>query len=69
MGNYLAGTVSINKNYGWWSENCLIKLLAVDCSIIWFSLQNKLSINVPFRSENLVGNVILGKKLNPVKVS
>ena len=68
-GIFFAGTVSINKKYGWWSENCLIKIPAVDWSIIWLSLQNKLSINVPFRSENLVGNVILGKKLNPVKVS
>ena len=68
-GNLLAGTVSINHKYGWWFENCLIKIPAVDCSIIWLSLQNKLSINMPFKSENLVGNVILGKKLNPVKVS
>ena len=64
----LAGTVSINKKYGW-SENCYIKIPAVDCSIIWLNLQNKLSINVSFRSENLVGNAILGKKLNSVKVS
>ena len=65
-GHFLVGTVSINKKYGWWPENCLIKVPAVDCSIIWLSLKKNVSINVP---ENLVGNVILGKKLNPVKVS
>ena len=33
------------------------------------SVQKKLSISVPFRSENLVGNVIWGKRLNEVSIS
>ena len=47
----------------------MIRIPAVDSSINSLILQNKLSIRVQFREENLVGNVILGKKLNPVKVS
>ena len=54
--------------YDWWSGNCLIRISAVDFSINLLILQNKLSTKVPFREENLVGNVILGIKQNPVKV-
>ena len=32
-------------------------------SVCLVSVQKKLSISVPFRSENLVGNVIWGKRL------
>jgi len=65
----LTGTLSINIKYGWWSENCLTRISAVDASITLLILQNKLSIKVPLREENVVGNVIISKKLNPVKVT
>ena len=42
---------------------------AVDSSINLQILQKELSFKVPFREENLVGNVIFGTKLNHVKVS
>ena len=67
----MIGALSINMKHGWWSENCLIRIPAVDSSINILILQNNLSTKVPFREENLVGNVIFifVKKLNYVKVS
>ena len=47
----------------------LIKIPAVLSNVYLVSVQKKLSISVPFRSENLVGNVIWGKRLNEVSMS
>ena len=67
-GNVLTGALSINMKYAWWSENCLIRIPGVDSSINSLIWQHSCQ-SVPFREENLVGGVILVKKLNPVKVS
>ena len=48
--------------YGWWSENLSVRIPEVHCTVFEDNLQNILSINVPFVSVSLVGNVIKGKK-------
>ena len=47
----------------------LINITAVMFRIRWQNLDMKLSMSVPFRSENLVGSVILGKKPSDVIAS
>ena len=42
---------------------------AVLSNVYLVSVQKKLSISVPFRSENLLGNGIWGKRLNEVSIS
>ena len=48
--------------YGWWSDMLFKRMPAVVLEKLWDNLHKKLSISVPFLTENLVGCVILGIK-------
>ena len=53
------GLLCKNVTYGWWSENICISIPDVGLQFD-DNLQSKLSINVPFLCDNLVGSVIWG---------
>ena len=55
--------------YGWWSENLCVSIPARASIVMVVTLQKKLSIRVPLVSVNLVGRVILGRKLFVVRMS
>ena len=55
--------------YGWWSENLCVSIPARASIVMVVTLQKKLSIRVPLVSVNIVGRVILGRKLFVVRMS
>ena len=46
--------------YGWWSDNCLVKMPDLVFIVDLNSLHNNLSIRVPLFLESLVGSVMWG---------
>ncbi len=53
--------ISLRKvKYGWWSENLLIRIANCVLRVFSVNLHRKLSIDVPWLFDNLVGSVIWG---------
>ena len=53
-------TVFRKVKYGWWSHNCLGKMLVLGFIVDLVNMQKKLSIRVPIFLESLVGSVMWG---------
>ena len=54
-------TVFRKVKYGWWSDNCLVKMPDLGFIVDLVNLQKKLSIRVPSFLESLVGSLMWGK--------
>ena len=53
-------TVFRKVKYGWWSDNCLVKMPDLGFIVDLVNLQKKLSIRVPLFLESLIGSVMWG---------
>ena len=53
-------TVFRKVKYGWWSDNCLVKMPDLSLIVDLVSLQKKLTIRVPLFLESLVLSVMWG---------
>ena len=53
-------TVFRKVKYGWWSDNCLVKIPDLGFIVDLVNLQKKLSIRVQLFLESLVGSLMWG---------